>query len=263
MRTGIPLKNGWRDMHRQGMSAGHLLCGVLLAGLIGLPVLAQQIGDRATRLFEVHNAAVVQLRVIDLASGDKSSIGSGFQIDSGGRIVSNYHVVSDYVLAPDRYRLEYIDAGGERGGLSLVDVDVVHDLALLWTAAPLPSSLRLGKSNLAQGERVFSLGNPFDLAMTIVEGTFNGYVASSRFRRILLAATLNPGMSGGPALDADGAVIGINVAHGAEQISFLVPVESLQDLLDRQPGADLSKDLDKHITASLLAEQDQYYRDLV
>ena len=174
MRAGAPCRQSKTSSNRAAsllLSASlTALLTALLAGLLILPTLpagAQVAEDRASKLFDQHRAAVVQLRVIDLASGDKSSIGSGFQINENGRIVSNYHVVSAYVNAPDRYRLEFLDSTGRRGALTLVDVDVVNDLVLLWTSVPLGGVLELGDSELAQGQRVFSLGNPFDLAMTI------------------------------------------------------------------------------------------------
>jgi hypothetical protein len=236
--------------------------GLLLCALLAGSALAQGSEQAARDLFRELSPAVVQVRLIDKASGDKSSIGSGFQIRDDGLLVSNYHVVAEYVQAPERFRIEYYDSSGGRGVLTLLDIDVVNDLALLWTPEPLPRTLALGSSQIEQGERVFSLGNPFDLALSIIEGTFNGYVQTSRYRRILFSASLNPGMSGGPALAADGRVIGINVAHGAEQISFLVPVEALDALRSRAPEGSEPVDFGARITETLLAEQADFYAAL-
>ena len=88
---------------------------------------------------------------------------------------------------------------------------------------------------LEQGERIYSLGNPLDVGFAITEGNYNGLVQRSFYPRIFFGGALNPGMSGGPALDARGRVIGVNVAKrlDAEQVSFLVPAEFARALLDK------------------------------
>jgi serine protease Do len=219
---------------------------------------------RAEELFAHYAAGVAQIRVIDLASGDKSSIGSGFQVDSSGLIATNFHVISEFAHKPERYTLEYIDARGEALPLALVDVDVIHDLALLRAPHPLRATLALAEGDLAQGERLYSMGNPLDLAMTIIEGTYNGPVAAARYRKILFSGSLNPGMSGGPALNGAGEVIGVNVARAGEQISFLVPVEYLQALLRRAADAQ-GQPLDVHqrIASAIAADQDQFFGELL
>jgi serine protease Do len=213
--------------------------GWLFAALVTLlhDRAAHAAAGRAEEIFAVLGEAVVQIRVIDTASGDKSSIGSGFQVEESGLLATNFHVVSEYVHKPQRYRLEYLDRAGKSAPVELVDVDIVHDLALVRAAQPLPVTLPLASVELAQGERMYSMGNPLDLAMTIIEGTYNGYVSAARYRKILFSASLNPGMSGGPALNSAGAVVGVNVAHGGEQISFLVPSLFLRELIARKDDA--------------------------
>ena len=190
----------------------------------------------AGSLFAASRPAVAQVRVIDTASGDKAAIGSGFQISADGLVATNFHVVAEAAHEPTRYRLEYLGEKGVAVTLRLLDVDVVHDLALLRADTPLPGVLTQASGELAQGERIFSMGNPLDLAMTIIEGTYNGFVEGARYRKILFSGSLNPGMSGGPALNQHGEVVGINVARGGEQISFLVPVSYLESL--RQKALD-------------------------
>src|SRR5690606_26359223 len=73
------------------------------------------------------------------------------------------------------------------------------------------------------------------------------------------SGSLNPGMSGGPALGRDGRVVGINVSTAGNQISFLVPVEHLKALHDRHvasPGAeDFLSSAAAHIGGQLLESQ--------
>jgi hypothetical protein len=84
-----------------------------------------------------------------------------------------------------------------------------------------------------KGASLYSLGNPMDLGFSIVEGTNNGLMKHSEDKNILFSGSLNPGMSGGPTLDANGNIIGINVATSGNEISFLVPAKHLATILER------------------------------
>ncbi len=243
---------------------GHLLRLLALVCCATGAAQARAEPGRAGELFAALRPAVVQVRVIDLASGDKAVLGSGFQISADGLVATNFHVVAEAVHEPGRYRIEYPGEDGAAVALHLLDVDVVHDLAILRAATPLPGVLAQASRELSQGERIFSMGNPLDLAMTIVEGNYNGFVAGARYRKILFSGSLNSGMSGGPALNQRGEVVGINVSHGGEQISFLVPVSYLAALQKKalDPGR-AGKDMAARITEALLADQNGYFGALL
>ncbi|MBT8120562.1 MAG: serine protease, partial [Gammaproteobacteria bacterium] len=219
--------------------------------------------DTATRLFERNAPLVYQVKVIDKASGNKSIIGSGFQVTRSGVIATNYHVVSDYVLDTDRYSIEILDHEDNSHRSSLISFDIVHDLALLQTEGLDEQELALSQQTLAQGNRIYSMGNPNDLGMTIVEGTYNGLVEASRYNKYLFSGSLNPGMSGGPVFDSDGDVIGINVSKGGEQISFLVPVRHLVELMSHGYEPLSTDDYNAHAVDYLVNDQDIYYRSLL
>jgi serine protease Do len=216
--------------------------------------------DVAKSLFESSETRVYQIRVIDIASGDKYSIGSGFAISADGGIATNFHVVSSYVHDPDKYRLESVAHDGRRSALSLSNVDVVHDLSILQMAEPASEFLPLASQPLQNGDRLYSMGNPLDLGMTIIEGTYNGLVENSRYQKILFSGSLNSGMSGGPALNEAGEVIGINVSKGEEQISFLVPVMHLAALLNKEGSNAGPENLQQLIHDALLADQREFYQ---
>lgn len=213
----------------------------------------------ARQLFKQKEALVYQIRVIDITSGDKYSIGSGFRVRDTGLLATNFHVVSSFVHEPDKYRLEYVAADESKGPLSLLAIDVVHDLAIVQAAGLAPGHLALAEAELAKGDRIYSMGNPRDLGMTIVEGTYNGLVENSRYQKILFSGSLNPGMSGGPALNSKGEVIGVNVSKGGEQLSFLVPVGHLYELLDNPLQGDPEAGFEAAIRQSLVADQDRFY----
>ncbi|MBP9854340.1 MAG: trypsin-like peptidase domain-containing protein [Candidatus Omnitrophica bacterium] len=225
---------------------------------------ANAITDEASNLFSASKESVFQIRVIDLASGEKSSTGSGFYINPDGMVATNYHVVSDYVFKPDRYSITYID-NGKSVELKLLDIDVIHDLALLTSPEKKEIYLKLGESNMPKGERIFSMGNPHDLGMSIIEGTYNGIMQNSTYRKILFSASLNPGMSGGPAINHKGEVVGINVSTQGNDVSFLIPVEFLNELLRRErPSENLSeKNWFALIEKNLVENQTVYINDLL
>jgi len=193
----------------------------------------------ARKVYEQARSQLVQIRTLLKGPGSQLSVGSGFVVSDEGHIITNYHVVSQAALEPERYKLVYVTADGREFGVQLLMLDVLHDLALL-KAAPRTGpfdalKFRTDTQPLGQGERMYSLGNPLDVGFAVIEGNYNGLTERSFYPQIFFAGSLNPGMSGGPALDQEGRVIGINVARqvGGEQVSFLVPSEFARVLLQQ------------------------------
>jgi len=176
---------------------------------------------------------VYQIRVVSPIAASKSSIGSGFQVSADGVVITNYHVISDFVQSPETHRIEYQDNNGETGELELLDFDVVNDLASLQLSSPNSRYFRLSQTPMKKGQEVFALGNPRDYGVTLVPGPNNGMVEHSYNDQVLFSGSLNPGMSGGPAVNADGEVVGVNVATAGAALSFLVPVAKASDLITK------------------------------
>jgi serine protease Do len=187
------------------------------------------------RLFDAARDKLVQIRILTRAGSTQSSVGSGFLIAADGSSLTNYHVISQLVLEPQRFRAEYVRVDGKRGEVALVAFDVIHDLALvrLEGISNAPHfNLREASDPLRQGEKIFSLGNPLDLGFAISEGTYNGLVERRLYDQIHFTGALNPGMSGGPAVDEQGRVIGVNVAGtGGELANLLVPLNYVRPVL--------------------------------
>jgi serine protease Do len=217
----------------------------------------------ANELFSAFQQCVFQIRVIDNSSGKKSAIGSGFSISGEGLFATNYHVVANVVTEPKRYRLEYVAYDGNTGSLRIRDIDVVHDLAIVTADSCRSPYLRLGKTRFQKGSRIFSIGNPLDLGMTIIEGTYSGLIEGSLYEKIHFSGSLNPGMSGGPALDASGEVIGINVSTAGEEVSFLVPSTYLKVLLDTVSRRTDTVQFTKRIEQELYENQERYMKRLI
>jgi hypothetical protein len=197
------------------------------------------------RIYERIRPQLLQVRTLLKTQDSQSSVGSGFLVDEAGHLVTNYHVVSQYALRPQQHRLVYATVDGRKGALQLLAFDVVHDLALLRPVDPAPLAgrgavpLRPADQPLPRGARIFSMGNPLDVGFAVAEGSYNGPAERSFLATLFFGGSLSAGMSGGPALDDAGRLVGVNVAarRDGEQVSFLVPAEPVRTLIARGLGA--------------------------
>ena len=219
----------------------------------------------ARELFSRYKSRLVQVRVLLNSANEQSSLGSGFVVRDDGPngvwLITNYHVVSSLAINPEKFRLELRPTSERAVKATLIAVDVIHDLAVLRTepltgAAAWPA-FDLRDSAPAQGERIFSLGNPLELGFLISEGIYNGPVESRIYEQMLFSGALNSGMSGGPAIDEYGRVVGVNVAtrRGGQLLAFLVPVRYARELLERAWRVLPRKEWRTEIGRQLLAHQ--------
>lgn len=210
-----------------------------------------------SNLFSRYKTRIFQIRVINNATGQKTSIGSGFIIGDGAMLATNYHVISDAVQK-ENHRLEYVDENDQTGELELLDVDVVHDLAVVKAKHTLGEAFELAEVP-PQGAPLYALGNPHDLGFIIVDGINNGLLKKSAQARILFSGALNGGMSGGPTLNQNGQVVGINVSYlnSGNNISFIVPSDYLKTLIDNATKKD--RNINQSISEQLFTDNEAYY----
>ncbi|MGB0948232.1 MAG: S1 family peptidase, partial [Pseudoalteromonas marina] len=176
--------------------------------LIGFSTLSYAV-EQAEEIFKQLAPSLYQIRLIDKASGEKSSIGSGFQISSDGLIATNYHVISGYARHPHKYTIEYIDNQGNKAQLELKSVDVINDLAIVQRQVTnIMPYFEIAQQAPTKGEELYSLGNPHDLGMIVVPGTYNGLKNESFNDRIHFTGSVNSGMSGGPVVNKNTEVVG-------------------------------------------------------
>lgn len=142
------------------------------------------------------------------------SVGSGFIVDKSGYILTNFHVVDD--AAKITIRLQ----NGEEYFAKVIGTDEETDLAVLKidVGKDLPS-VKLGDSSSAQiGDWVLAIGSPFGLAQTVTAGIVSQTNRETPFsmsngfpvRFIQTDAAINRGNSGGPLVNMNGEVIGVN-----------------------------------------------------
>lgn len=212
-----------------------------VAGLSPLPVerpvVSSDTGGARDVLARVR-PAVIQIKGFFGLNTAQAFHGTGFAVSPGGVFMTNYHVVSAHVQYPGKYRLEYRTPDGKTGPVEVLAIDVRHDLAVVRAEGYAPEPLELEPIAPAKGDRAYSVGFPLDVGLTITEGVSNGKVEDSFDPRIHYSGALNSGMSGGPALNAAGKVIGVNVSGYLFQqsVAFLVPAEHALSLRNSAPA---------------------------
>lgn len=105
-----------------------------------------------------------------------------------------------------------------------------HDLAMFQLPADHCPHVDAGDSRrLAQGERVYTIGNPSGLAYSVTSGIFSGARNDGQQTYLQTDAPINPGNSGGPLITENGRVVGINtlVMRGVQGIGFAIPIEAV------------------------------------
>ena len=163
--------------------------------------------------------------------------GSGWVLDAEGHIVTNHHVIADSdVVTVTLFEGDPLPA-------RVVGSDPQNDIAVLKIDAPaellFPVSLSDSRT-LKVGQRIHAIGNPFGLERTMTVGIVSSLDRSLRSKNgrlmkgiIQLDAALNQGNSGGPLLDSEGAVVGMNTAiasvtGGNTGVGFAVPVNTIR-----------------------------------
>ena len=207
-------------------------------------------------VFRKHKNAVLRVRILERSSGAQASVGSGFFVGRGGLAVTNFHVVAHLVWKPGSYEAVGVLENDESKRVELLAVDVVHDLAVLRIEGAPTQSLILSASIPPKGQRLYALGNPHDLGMTIIEGSYSGLLEDSLVQTVHLTGTLNPGMSGGPVLNGSGQVVGVSVASAGDEVSFLVPVAFVKTLVENAPASATPEALRAAVSSQLASHQE-------
>ncbi len=253
-----------RSSSRVHLAVGVGMAALLASLLVPRAARSQQSASTAELVFQRYADRTVHIQISDVGSDAPSVTASAFFVSSSGHLVTNHHVVADLVSSPDEYRAELV-SGDAPMPLRVVAVDVVHDIAILECDTAGVAYFDLLAVDPAQGTRLFAFGYPRRLELSIVEGIHNGLLEHRLYDRVHFTGSLNPGMSGGPTITADGRVVGINVSTHGDQLSFLVPVDRAIALLAsvHQEGFSRPDDFHPIIAAQLLDHQDVYISQLL
>jgi hypothetical protein len=167
--------------------------------------------------------------IVSIRSG--TSTGTGFYATASGVIVTNAHVVG---YAQD---VRIIDVERREFAARVIAADLRLDIALL-AADQLRAPLPLGDSRAVRvGERVLAIGDPLGLPATATGGIISSVDRTSRRTGVTYLQTdaaLNAGNSGGPLLDDNGRVVGVNTMIAmADGVGFAIPVDAFRAQLER------------------------------
>ncbi len=169
---------------------------------------------------------------------EQRSLGSGFVISKDGLVVTNHHVV----YAADAIEVQLAD--DRKFEATLVGSDERTDVALLRLtgAKKLPTVLLGDSDNLAVGDHVVAIGNPFGLDHTVTSGIVSAkerVIGAGPYDDFIQTdASINPGNSGGPLFNLKGEVVGINTAiapHG-QGIGFAIPSKLASGIIEALSG---------------------------
>ncbi|HET9875018.1 MAG TPA: trypsin-like peptidase domain-containing protein [Mycobacterium sp.] len=202
--------------------------------------------EPAGRFAKVAAAVAGSVVTVESVSDDQGMQGSGVVIDGKGYIVTNNHVISEAANNPSKFKTTVVFNDGKEVLANLVGRDPKTDLAVIKVDdVDNLTVARLGDSDKVRvGDEVIAAGAPLGLRSTVTHG-----IISAMHRPVPLSgedsdtdtvidavqtdASINHGNSGGPLIDMDSQVIGINTAgkslsDSASGLGFAIPVNEVK-----------------------------------
>src|SRR6185503_6242851 len=149
--------------------AGLLLAGMVLAQKPPAAAPAQKpsaivpadsnlasLSDSARDALARARPSVVQIQGFFGGNTAQAFHGSGFAVAPGGLVLTNYHVVAENIIHPEKYRLEYRTPEGRTGKITVLAIDLRHDLAVVRAEGFEAPPLALDATTPAKGSRAWS-----------------------------------------------------------------------------------------------------------
>ena len=212
---------------------------------LATPNNAEQPAGRFAKVAAVTADSVV---TIESKSDQEGMQGSGVVIDGRGYIVTNNHVISEAANNPSQFKTTVVFNDGKEVPANLVGRDPKTDLAVLKVDnVDNLSVARLGDSDKVKvGDEVLAAGAPLGLRSTVTHGIISalhrpvplsgeGSDTDTVIDAIQTDASINHGNSGGPLIDMDSQVIGVNTAgkslsDSASGLGFAIPVNEMKQV---------------------------------
>ena len=195
--------------------------------LTALPVSAVVQAKSPTELFESVSSSIVVVHGMD-NQGKPQSLGSGVVL-SKDEIVTNCHVIEKSATLSIEHR-------GREYPATLKHSDYDRDVcSLTVTGFDAPVAVLGSTQPLKVGQKVFAIGAPQGLELTLSEGIISSLREVTGGRYLQISAPISPGSSGGGLFDEDGRLIGLPTFYlgGGQQLNFAVPVEWIKALPQR------------------------------
>ncbi len=200
----------------------------------------------AGRFAQVAASVADSVVTIETESDETGSQGSGVVVDGRGYIVTNNHVISEAAATPGKFKMTVVFNDGKEVPANLVGRDPKTDLAVLKVDnVDNLTVARLGDSEkLTVGEEVVAVGAPLGLRSTVTHGIISaldrpvplsgeGSDTDTVIDGVQTDASINHGNSGGPLINMNSEVIGINTAgkslsDSASGLGFAIPVNEVK-----------------------------------
>ena len=168
------------------------------------------------------------------------SAGAGFFIDSRGYIVANQHILNG------NSRIEVQTYDGRTFDAEIIGEDIETDLLLLKIPGVYDKLELANSDEIEVGEKVIAIGNPLGLSFTVTEGIVSGVEREGMNGLNIYVqtdVTLNPGNSGGPLINENGKVIGINnfKVNDAESLGFALESNVVKEKINLIANEELIK----------------------
>ena len=170
-------------------------------------------------------------------SQPQTGLGSGVIVSPSGYLLTNHHVIED----ADEIEVQLSD--GRKAAARVIGTDPETDVALLQIGLDKLPVITLGDSGqLAVGDVVLAIGNPFGVGQTVTSGIVSALgrnqLGINTFENFIQTdAAINPGNSGGALVDAQGRLMGINTAiysrsGGSMGIGFAIPTSIARSVME-------------------------------
>ena len=179
---------------------------------------------------EMEAVAKARRSVVLVSTADGT--GSGVVLTSDGHVLTNRHVVEG------ARKIEVRLADGRTLPARILRTSQIPDLALLKaSAAGLPPAAWADSDRLALGQTVLAIGHALDMEgePTVSRGIVSALRTRNSVKYVQTDAALNPGSSGGPIVDLDGAVVGIDTfgIEGADAMNFAIAASEVRRWLEK------------------------------